>query len=167
MAAQLGSTPQAVGRWPARFVRYRIAGPGDMPRPGGPRTVTDEQVDTVVTRTLEATPKNATYWSTRSMAKERGLSQSSVSRIWRAFGSPAKGQTAKPPPGASASLPSAQPPRPCPGSPSTHNCCADTAPWRISPLPADRRLRRWSPLRWAGGSPGGAGPADGTARPQS
>ncbi|MFI8280618.1 helix-turn-helix domain-containing protein [Streptomyces sp. NPDC085929] len=72
VAAQLGATPKAVGRWPARFVRYRIAGPGDMPRPGGPRTVTDEQVDTVVTRTLEATPKNATYRSTRSMAKEMG-----------------------------------------------------------------------------------------------
>jgi hypothetical protein len=48
--------------------------------------VTDEQVAAVVTRTLESTPKNATHWSTRSMAKEMGLSQSSVSRIWRAFG---------------------------------------------------------------------------------
>ncbi|WP_405960129.1 IS630 family transposase [Streptomyces sp. NBC_00024] len=86
VAAQLGSTPHAVGRWRARFVQYRIAGLGDMPRPGGPRTVTDEQVAAVVTKTLESTPKNATHWSTRSMAKETGLSQSSVSRIWRAFG---------------------------------------------------------------------------------
>ncbi|MFF1901796.1 IS630 family transposase [Streptomyces sp. NPDC058206] len=86
VAAQLGSTPQAVGRWRSRFVQYRIAGLGDMPRPGGPRTVTDERVAAVVTRTLESTPKNATHWSTRSMAKEMGLSQSSVSRIWRAFG---------------------------------------------------------------------------------
>ena len=86
VAEQLGSTPHAVGRWRARFVQYRIAGLGDMPRPGGPRTVTDEQVAAVVTRTLESTPKNATHWSTRSMAKEMGLSQSSVSRIWRAFG---------------------------------------------------------------------------------
>ncbi|MFI5635771.1 IS630 family transposase [Streptomyces sp. NPDC051664] len=86
VAAQLGSTPQAVGRWRSRFVQHRIAGLGDMPRPGGPRTVTDEQVAAVVTRTLESTPKNATHWSTRSMAKEMGLSQSSVSRIWRAFG---------------------------------------------------------------------------------
>ncbi|MGY0071673.1 IS630 family transposase [Streptomyces sp. QTS137] len=86
VAAQLGSTPHAVGRWRARFVQYRIAGLGDMPRPGGPRTVTDEQVAAVVTKTLESTPKNATHWSTRSMAKEMGLSQSSVSRIWRAFG---------------------------------------------------------------------------------
>lgn len=86
VAAQLSSTPQAVGRWRSRFVQYRIAGLGDMPRPGGPRTVTDEQVAAVVTRTLESTPKNATRWSTWSMAKEMGLSQSSVSRIWRAFG---------------------------------------------------------------------------------
>lgn len=57
-----------------------------MPRPGGPRTVTDEQVAALVTRTLESTPKNATHWSTRSMAKELGLSQSTVSRVWRAFG---------------------------------------------------------------------------------
>ncbi|MEU2780157.1 IS630 family transposase [Streptomyces sp. NPDC007162] len=86
VAAELGSTPHAVGRWRARFVQYRIAGLGDMPRPGGPRTVTDEQVAAVIARTLESTPKNATHWSTRSMAKEMGLSQSSVSRIWRAFG---------------------------------------------------------------------------------
>ena len=57
-----------------------------MPRTGGPRTVTDEQVAAVVTKTLESAPKNATHWSTRAMAKEMGLSQSSVSRIWRAFG---------------------------------------------------------------------------------
>jgi transposase len=96
VAAQLGSTPHAVGRWRARFVQYRIAGLGDMPRPGGPRTVTDEQVAAVVTRTLESTPKNATHRSTRSMAKEMGLSQSSVSRIWRAFGlQPHRSQTFK------------------------------------------------------------------------
>ncbi|MER5218592.1 IS630 family transposase [Streptomyces sp. NPDC002838] len=86
VAAQLGSTPHAVGRWRARFVEHRIAGLGDMPRSGGPRTVTDEQVAAVVQKTLEATPKNATHWSTRAMAKEMGLSQSTVSRIWRAFG---------------------------------------------------------------------------------
>jgi transposase len=86
VAAELGSTPQAVGRWRARFVQYRIAGLGDMPRSGGPRSVTDEQVAALVARTLESKPKDATHWSTRSMAKETGLSQSSVSRIWRAFG---------------------------------------------------------------------------------
>ncbi|MFD6466601.1 helix-turn-helix domain-containing protein [Streptomyces goshikiensis] len=86
VAALVGSTPQAVGRWRARFVQYRIAGLGDMPRSGGPRTVTDEQVAALVTKTLESSPKGATHWSTRSMAKETSLSQSTVSRIWRAFG---------------------------------------------------------------------------------
>ena len=86
VAAELGATPHAVGRWRARFVQYRIAGLGDMPRPGGPRTVTDTQVAEIVAKTLERTPRGATHWSTRSMAKESGLSQSSVSRIWRAFG---------------------------------------------------------------------------------
>ncbi|MFE9922744.1 hypothetical protein ACFYQA_14510 [Streptomyces sp. NPDC005774] len=57
-----------------------------MPRSGGPRTVTGDQVEALVKRTLETTPKNATHWSTRAMAKESGLSQSTVSRIWRAFG---------------------------------------------------------------------------------
>ncbi|MER7485165.1 IS630 family transposase [Streptomyces sp. NPDC126497] len=86
VAAQVGSTPHAVGRWRKRFVEHRIAGLGDMPRSGGPRTVADEQVAAVVKRTLGSAPKNATHWSTRAMAKETGLSQSTVSRIWRAFG---------------------------------------------------------------------------------
>ncbi|WP_031509888.1 IS630 family transposase [Streptomyces megasporus] len=86
VAARLGTTAHAVGRWRARFVLYRIAGLGDMPRSGGPRSVSDEQVAAVVTKTLETAPRNATHWSTRSMAKEMGLSQSTVSRIWRAFG---------------------------------------------------------------------------------
>ncbi len=86
VAARLGSTAHAVGRWRARFVEHRIPGLGDMPRSGGPRSVTDEQVAALVTRTLQSAPKNATHWSTRSMAKELGLSQSTVSRVWRAFG---------------------------------------------------------------------------------
>jgi transposase len=96
VAAQVGSTPQAVGRRRARFVKYRIAGLGDLPRPGGPRTVTDEQVTAVVTKTLESSPKDATHWSTRSMAEQMGLSRSSVSRIWRAFGlAPHRSETFK------------------------------------------------------------------------
>ncbi|MFE9773547.1 helix-turn-helix domain-containing protein [Streptomyces sp. NPDC005931] len=86
MAARWGSTPHAVGRWRKRFVEHRIADLGDMPRSGGPRTVTDEQVAAVVKRTLESTPKNATHWSTRVMATEMGLSQSTVSRSRRALG---------------------------------------------------------------------------------
>ncbi|WP_459076335.1 helix-turn-helix domain-containing protein [Streptomyces nanhaiensis] len=69
-----------------RVVRDRLGGLVDEPRPGAPRTITDEQVEEVIVKTLEATPQNATHWSTRSMAAEVGLSQSAVFRIWRTFG---------------------------------------------------------------------------------
>jgi transposase len=73
-------------RWRSRFAEQRLDGLLDEPRPGRPRTVTDAQVEEVIVRTLETTPKDATHWSTRSLAAELGLSQSAVSRIWRAFG---------------------------------------------------------------------------------
>lgn len=78
-------TKQTVGKWRSRFVARRLEGLLDEPRPGAPRRITDVHVERVVTRTLESTPRGATHWSTRSMAKACGLSQSSVSRIWRAF----------------------------------------------------------------------------------
>lgn len=73
-------------KWRTRFVTDRLEGLLDEPRPGRPRTVLDEQVEAVITTTLESTPRNATHWSTRSLAAELGMSQSAVSRIWRAFG---------------------------------------------------------------------------------
>jgi transposase len=85
VAMQLGITRYTVGKWRRRFVEKRINGLLDEPRSGIPRTITDEDVDRVVTLTLESTPRNATHWSTRSMAKAVGMSQSAVSRIWRAF----------------------------------------------------------------------------------
>src|SRR5215210_2043870 len=75
-----------VTRWRRRFAEARLNGLLDEPRPGRPRTVSDAQVEELITTTLEATPKNATHWSTRSMAAHLGLSQSTVSRVWRAFG---------------------------------------------------------------------------------
>ncbi|MEU1301591.1 IS630 family transposase [Streptomyces shenzhenensis] len=86
VADRLGVAAHTVSRWRARFVGDRLEGLADEPRPGGPRKITDAQVEEVVVRTLEATPKDATHWSTRSMAKEAGLSQSAVARIWRTFG---------------------------------------------------------------------------------
>lgn len=78
-------TPQTVSKWRGRFVERGVDGLLDEPRPGAPRTITDEDVERVLTLTLEETPKGATHWSTRSMAERSGLSQSAVSRIWRAF----------------------------------------------------------------------------------
>src|SRR5215210_2839828 len=85
-AEKLRVSRPTVTRWRKRFAAARVDGLLDEPRPGRPRTVTDEQVERLVTETLETTPKDATHWSTRSMAAHLGLSQSTVSRVWRAFG---------------------------------------------------------------------------------
>jgi transposase len=86
VAARLGVCAATVGTWRKRFLARRLDGLVDDPRPGTPRTVTDAAVEAVVTRTLESKPPNATHWSTRGMAQASGLSQSTVGRIWRAFG---------------------------------------------------------------------------------
>jgi transposase len=85
IAKQLQVTLPTVGKWRRRFLDDRLEGLVDEPRPGAPRKISDTMVEQVVTRTLESTPKNATHWSTREMAKAVGLSQTAVSRIWRAF----------------------------------------------------------------------------------
>ncbi len=79
-------TPQTVSKWRARFVEHRLDGLLDAPRPGAPRSIEDAHVDAVIAKTLESVPAGATHWSTRRMAREAGLSQTAVSRIWRAFG---------------------------------------------------------------------------------
>ena len=86
IAAQLGCSRQAVGRWRGRFARRGLDGLHDEPRPGKPRSINDEQVERVIVKTLKEQPKDATHWSTRSMAAATGMSQSAVSPICRAFG---------------------------------------------------------------------------------
>jgi transposase len=86
IAERLGVSRPMVTKWRSRFASERLDGLVDEPRPGRPRTVTDEHVEEVIVKTLESTPKDATHWSTRSMASEVGLTQSAVHRIWRAFG---------------------------------------------------------------------------------
>jgi transposase len=86
VARRLGVSRPTVTKWRSRFVTRRLEGLADEPRPGAPRTITDEQVEGVIVTTLEQTPADATHWSTRSLARATGMSQTAVSRIWRAFG---------------------------------------------------------------------------------
>ena len=86
VARHLHVTPHTVGKWRKRFIRDRLDGLLDEPRPGAPRLIGDDKVEALVVETLESTPRAATHWSTRLMAKKAGISRSSVSRIWRAFG---------------------------------------------------------------------------------
>src|SRR3954469_16105851 len=86
IARQLGIHRSVATRWRNRFAEHRLDGLTDEPRPGQPRKITDAQVEEVIVKTLETTPKDATHWSTRSMAAEVGLNQTAVHRIWKAFG---------------------------------------------------------------------------------
>ena len=86
VAQRFRTTNHTVGKWRRRFVENRLAGLYDEPRVGGPRRITDEQVEAVVVKTLETKPKGRTHWSTRKMAQEVGMSSSTVGRIWRTFG---------------------------------------------------------------------------------
>ena len=86
VAARHRVTKQTVSKWRARFVDQRLDGLLDAPRAGAPRSIDDASVDALIAKTLESTPADATHWSTRSMARDTGLSQTAVSRIWRAFG---------------------------------------------------------------------------------
>jgi transposase len=86
IAERLGLNVSTARRWRNRFAEHRVDGLTDEPRPGQPRRITDAQVEEVIVKTLESTPRDATHWSTRSMAAEVGLTQSAVHRIWKAFG---------------------------------------------------------------------------------
>jgi transposase len=86
VARRVHVTPGTVCKWRGRFIRRRLDGLYDEPRPGAKRTITDDQVEQVIIRTLETTPPGATHWSTREMAKAVGLSHTAISRMWHTFG---------------------------------------------------------------------------------
>jgi transposase len=86
VARKLRCSLGMVGKWRARFLKARLEGLYDEPRPGAPRTVSDDQVEQVVVQTLESAPRGETHWSTRGLAKATGLSRMTISRIWHAFG---------------------------------------------------------------------------------
>jgi transposase len=86
VAKKLRVCPGMVVKWRRRFLKTRLAGLYDEPRPGAPRRVSDEQVEQVIIQTLETTPQGETHWSTRGLAQATGLSRMTISRIWQAFG---------------------------------------------------------------------------------
>ena len=96
IATHLGVSRQSVITWRKRFLAHRLEGLVDAPRSGAPRQVGDEAVEAVIALTLESQPKGATHWSTRTMAQRVGMSQTMVSRVWRAFGlAPHRSETFK------------------------------------------------------------------------
>jgi transposase len=86
VAAKLDVNQATVSKWRRRFIERRLDGLVDEPRPGAPRTISDDDVERVIVRTLEDKPTDATHWSTRDLAAKVGMSASSVGRIWQAFG---------------------------------------------------------------------------------
>ena len=86
VAKALHTGNATVGKWRRRFIEKRLDGLLERPRPGTPRKITDDQIEDVVIKTLESRPKGRTHWSTRKMARHVGLSHSTISRVWRAFG---------------------------------------------------------------------------------
>jgi transposase len=86
VAERLGCNENTVGKWRKRFVEHRLDGLTDEPRPGGPRTITVDQVEEVIVATLESTPPNATHWTRAKMAERTGLSKTTIGEIWKKFG---------------------------------------------------------------------------------
>jgi len=86
VAEKYGVTPTTVSKWRERFRVRRLAGLDDRPRPGAPKKVTDEKVREVIRKTLDTRPPRGSIWSTRQMAREVGLSQTTILRIWRMHG---------------------------------------------------------------------------------
>ena len=86
VAAQLSVTPLTVSKWRNRFIRLRLDGLYDAPRSGAPPKIAQARIDAAIIKALEERPANATHWSSRVLAREMDMSQSAISRIWRAFG---------------------------------------------------------------------------------
>jgi putative transposase len=86
IAEELGLSKPTVGIWRKRYLTQRLAGLYDEPRPGGPRSIGDEEVAALLRKTLKTKPKGGTHWTCRSIAAETKLSKSTVQRVWKAFG---------------------------------------------------------------------------------
>src|SRR4029453_18446666 len=78
VAKRLRMSQVTVCKWRGRFLRERLDGLFDEPRPGAPRQISDEQIEQVIVRTLEATPRGETHWSSRGLARATGLGRTTI-----------------------------------------------------------------------------------------
>jgi putative transposase len=85
IAGRLRWTKATVGKWRQRFVQHRLAGLYDELRPGRPRSIADEQIASLLQRTLSHKPAAATHWTVRLAAASSGISKSTVHRMFQTF----------------------------------------------------------------------------------
>jgi putative transposase len=86
IAQALGLSNPTVGKWRRRFLNQGLVGLYDAPKPGAPRSISDEQIAVLIRRTLNTKPQDGTHWSCRSLAAESNCSKSTIHRVWQAFG---------------------------------------------------------------------------------
>ncbi len=87
IASQLGISRETAGRWRRRYAESGIPGiEKDASRPGGTPSLSTRKVREIVRKTTRSKPKAGTHWSTRTMAKEVGVSDSTVRRVWKRHG---------------------------------------------------------------------------------
>ena len=87
IAERLGVAPRMAALWRSRFIELGVAGlMKDAPRPGRTPAISPLRIAGVIARTTQSRPAGATHWSRSRMARETGISESSVGRIWRAHG---------------------------------------------------------------------------------
>lgn len=83
IATSLDTDPGTVGRWRRRFLLHGSAGiRRDAPRPGRPTYIPESKVQLVIRATLDDRFRSSPRLSTRALARETGVSKSTVQRIW-------------------------------------------------------------------------------------
>lgn len=98
LARRFRLSEPTVGKWRARFEGKRLDGLVDAPRPGAPRRIMADDVGRVLAQLRQPPPGGQRRWTTRSLARLCGVSQTTVSRIWRAHGvDPRSGADTAPP----------------------------------------------------------------------
>jgi len=93
LARRFRLSEPTVGKWRTRFEASRLDGLVDAVRSGAPRRILAEDVDRVLSHLRQPPPGGASRWTTRNLARACGVSQTTVSRIWRAHGVDARSGT--------------------------------------------------------------------------